>query len=299
MSVKSLIQELQEEVFSSNGDVSTLLRKALVVAKKLNEVDFEEWIKKELNGYSFENDTTPDYRIITTKLKAWNPYYGWIPVKFEDKQLDELVSNRSVLQSLAEVEEWVSTDDDVAMSVPHELVMELSKEDPFVTEYKASFSKSQLIKIMNSVRNILLDWLLKLDQDGDIGRTLVISKENANMSQEKGYTVNHFYGNINQSQIQQNSDNSSQTMIAGNELDSDKIIELINVIRDNVDNIELTFNDRNEILNALSKIYDELQKKEPDPSFVKKSFQFVGRIIENVTGNLIASGIQHEITKLF
>jgi hypothetical protein len=48
----SLVEELQKDALNSSVSVLDLLRKALVVATKLNIDEFKEWIELELKGYS-------------------------------------------------------------------------------------------------------------------------------------------------------------------------------------------------------------------------------------------------------
>ena len=56
-----VVLELQKDSLNPNIDVVTLSRKAFVIAKKLKLSDFENWISKELNGYSLD-DECPEYR---------------------------------------------------------------------------------------------------------------------------------------------------------------------------------------------------------------------------------------------
>lgn len=74
-----IVIELQKQAIDTKSDVVSLLRKAYLVARKLDIKDFSEWINNELNGYT-DYDKIPDYREIRGQVKAWNPYHGWIPV---------------------------------------------------------------------------------------------------------------------------------------------------------------------------------------------------------------------------
>jgi len=47
----SIILELQQQAIDSNTDILSILRKALLVSRKLELTDFEQWINNELNGY--------------------------------------------------------------------------------------------------------------------------------------------------------------------------------------------------------------------------------------------------------
>lgn len=49
--MEGIVLELQREALSSNGDILSLLRKAYIIARKLDLKDFEKWVSCELNGY--------------------------------------------------------------------------------------------------------------------------------------------------------------------------------------------------------------------------------------------------------
>jgi hypothetical protein len=68
----SIVLELQQQAIDSNSDILSLLRKALLVARKLGLKDLQEWIDNELNGYK-EISKIPAYRQIHGELKAWTP----------------------------------------------------------------------------------------------------------------------------------------------------------------------------------------------------------------------------------
>lgn len=81
--MNSVVVDLQREALDRNVRVPDLLRKALVISRKLNLHEFQNWIEKELNGYG-QKDEVPDYREVSGQVRGWNPYRGWIPVIFQD-----------------------------------------------------------------------------------------------------------------------------------------------------------------------------------------------------------------------
>ena len=89
-----IVIELQKQAIDTDSDVVSLLRKAYLVARKLDIKDFEEWINSELNGYT-DYDKIPDYREIRGQVKAWNPYHGWIPVIIQEREYE--ISKKSFL----------------------------------------------------------------------------------------------------------------------------------------------------------------------------------------------------------
>lgn len=48
----SLLHDIQEMAVSSKSDISTLLRKCKILAVRLGNDDFKNWIDQELNGYT-------------------------------------------------------------------------------------------------------------------------------------------------------------------------------------------------------------------------------------------------------
>ncbi|RTE08591.1 hypothetical protein [Paenibacillus whitsoniae] len=297
--MKSLVLELQEDAYNSTSDITSLLRKAYVVAKKLKISEFENWIHKELNGYPASAKGIPEYREIQGEVKAWNPYHGWIPVLFDDARISAKISKNFIVQPVTEIELLVkSSKGTLVMSLSHQLQRQLDKTAPFETQYQLQFGVSQAKKILETVRNVVLEWALKLEEDGILGEGISFSKEEKSLANEKGYTVNHFYGDINQSQIQQNSDNSTQNMHLVNGLDIKSLTTLVNQIESNIANTGLKGSEQEAITNEIEKIKDEIMNSTPNPGVIKKSLKIMGSILEKATSSLIASGLIHEISKL-
>lgn len=63
----SIIQELQDDIVDSKTNLSSILRRAKVLAYDLKNEEFKKWVDNELNGYSNEKEI-PDYR----KTLAYN-----------------------------------------------------------------------------------------------------------------------------------------------------------------------------------------------------------------------------------
>jgi AbiTii len=63
MSTRDLIQEIQAEAVDGNSDLSTVLRKCLVLGSRLAHQPLKDWSRWELDGYP-ESTELPDYRIL-------------------------------------------------------------------------------------------------------------------------------------------------------------------------------------------------------------------------------------------
>ena len=97
--MSSLVLELQRDALNSSNNLTDLLRKALLVAKKLGIKDFQEWINNELNGYD-DTKVIPKYRTVSGQIKALNPYQGWIPCLIRDNDLASRLKERDIVQSI-------------------------------------------------------------------------------------------------------------------------------------------------------------------------------------------------------
>ena len=74
----SLVLELQRDAMDGSISLLDLLRKAQVVARKLNIQELQHWIQNELDGYPDKSEP-PKYRFIMYgELKAHNPFRGWV-----------------------------------------------------------------------------------------------------------------------------------------------------------------------------------------------------------------------------
>ncbi|MBA2876366.1 AbiTii domain-containing protein [Thermaerobacillus caldiproteolyticus] len=106
----SLVRDLQKQAMDSSIPITDLLRNAYVVAKKLKIKEFEKWTNLELNGYKDNN--VPDYRIIQGQIKAFNPYYGWIPVFIDNTKLTKALQIGVITQAISEIVTLINTSDE-------------------------------------------------------------------------------------------------------------------------------------------------------------------------------------------
>ena len=82
-----LVLQIQKYCLDDNTPLVNILRKAKLVATKLELEDWLEWINKELDGYTCNTEDLPPYRIIKGTPKALHPYRGWQPIIFEDEKM--------------------------------------------------------------------------------------------------------------------------------------------------------------------------------------------------------------------
>lgn len=93
------------EAMSSTSNISGLLRKSLVVARKLKIKDFEDWVNQELNGYSEE---VPEYREISGNIQYLDVYNGWYPAFIRDEKTADLFRKSKLYHPITEIEDLVN-----------------------------------------------------------------------------------------------------------------------------------------------------------------------------------------------
>ncbi|RYL27198.1 hypothetical protein EWP19_07385 [Acinetobacter piscicola] len=219
MGETSIVLQLQELASDPNSNVEELLNKALLVSRKLKIKKFRVWCELELDGY--RGQEIPSYRKIKGELKAHNPFRGLIPFIIPP-EFDEIVTNVEIIQPIGEICNLVNTNNEkLIYTLTSEMIQLLMQMQ---TDYVGSpmmpkliIDVSQLMAIQTKVRNIILNWSLKLEEEGILGKGLKFSdKEKEKVA---AMTVNNFNiknmqgvaGNVSGGTVNQNNQMNIQT----------------------------------------------------------------------------------------
>lgn len=192
--MKSIVIELQEMSSDENVPITGLIRKALIVASKLNLSDFKEWIEKEINGYE-EISEIPEYRNVTGEVKAINPYTRiWIPLLWPNAP--EGVYNRKIKQKISEIEyNYKSADGIIVVPFTQEQQQLLIKKFDAPSPPYLIINKAALAGILESVKDIILKWTLKLEKEGIFGKNMIFSEdEKIKARNNQEIKIENFYG---------------------------------------------------------------------------------------------------------
>ena len=210
-----LVEELQRESLDAKVGIADLLRKALVVASKLNLTKFRLWVEKGgLDGYV--GCEVPNYRTIMGSVHAKNPYHGYIPFVCADEEFTRLVTTHYERSPIGLVQELIERGDSMYIfnfdPKMQDLLMQGQKYPMLPTLH---ISRSAYIRIMDSVRNEVLKWSLKLEADGIVGEGMSFNQEEKTTATEKADELSPpvnitIIGNMTDSAIQQGSTGSRQ-----------------------------------------------------------------------------------------
>jgi hypothetical protein len=296
--MNSVVLELQQDALSREVRVSDLLRKALVVARKLKLQEFQKWIENELNGYAGDQEI-PDYRESFGQVRAWNPMRGWMPVIMEDPKVGELLSHRRSGQAITELEDLVigsKSNSQFHMPFPQSLQRQLGRSFGYDTEISLFVDRSSLVGVVETVRTIILNWALKLEEDGILGEGLSFSSTEQESAQRSPQNITNFYGPVESPQIQQGSQKAVQVSASIN-IDPEGIKSFIMNLRKVLDSLQITNEQKSEVNAEIQTLEAQVNSPKPKTSIVSESMASIRRILEGAGGG-VASQLLLEVGKL-
>lgn len=205
---KTMIKDLIKDLTYDNITLSQGLTRAKIIAYKINNDDFKNWINTELNGYG-KDDKLPEYRVIPCDIFAdleGNGARKMVPLYLttSDKDLDGLIYKMYANQSIATIEEELKDTtekycyEDFSMQMVNRL-REMSNNN-FIVSVKRRIQLSQASHILNLTKQKLIDTLLELDTAFP---NLQDDYQNTAENIEKASTIinNHIYGDNANSNI--------------------------------------------------------------------------------------------------
>jgi hypothetical protein len=287
--VSSIVIEVQQDALDKSIRCSDLLRKALVAAKKLKVVELEEWVSQELNGYQ-DIEKIPEYRQIRGSVRALNPYHGWQPVVFTDPKKAEMLSRRPCNQSIAEIESLLDKQSDpgtLAMPFPSKTEQQLREAIEDDLEITLIVPSTALVKIVDTIRTIILNWALKLEEDGILGEGLSFNAREREAASKTSYNITNFYGPVQSPQIQQDTAHSAQ-ISSGQQLDVNALREFLEAVKRQLDSIGLTPDAKRELDAEIKAAEAQTHSPRPGHPAIMKALDSIKRILEGAGGGMVA-----------
>lgn len=173
----NILAEIQTDLLKQEVPLSTILRKAKVLASQLRSEELSNWVSRELDGYK-SNDELPDYRVIRTGCfgKWTNNYYvinqRGVPLnKITDERLKDFLTTFNVNDGVRSIEQLAADPDkhfvlgsDIVSWVNHYV----AEQGYGYMEIEFAVGPHEFEQILDTGRNRLLDFVLKLDENWPI-----------------------------------------------------------------------------------------------------------------------------------
>ena len=208
-----MIKQLIEDVAFDKIDLSQALTRAKIIAHKVKNDQFKEWLSSEINGYKQKD--LPSYRIIPGDLFAeifvpFSDAHRTIPLDVSNVEnnldLEYSFYEQRVTQSISTLE--IGLDKDKKQQYGYyyfdaefvRLIASMSPDGDSIRAVKRRIQFSQIEHIIQQTKQKLLDTLLELH---DAFPNLENEFSNNNYNEKKVETIiNHnIYGNYSNSNI--------------------------------------------------------------------------------------------------
>lgn len=286
--MESIVIELQRNALDRDVSVADLLRKALVVARKLKIKEFEDWISKELGGYS--NSEIPDYREMVGKVEGLNPYRGWQAFAFPNTELEEKFSKRKLGQCVAEIESLLAgKSNNIGFHIPFspEQQQLLCKAIGHQIEIILKIPDAGLVGVLDTVRNIILKWALKLEEDGVLGEGMTFSDSEKITAERHQYNINNFHAPVTGTQIQQGSPESKQSIKADG-VSINSVSQFIHALREELPNLTIKDDTHRELSSDMATVEAQISSPNPKEDIIRTGLGSIRRILEGASGGIAA-----------
>lgn len=293
-----IVLDLQAELLGNDSDIVSILRKAHVIAKKLNLDQIDKWISFELNGYkNCSIEEIPEYRLVRGMLKAKNPYHGLIPVILNSADLESTICERKVPNSISEIINLINTSSDTLvmnLSGEQQLLINQMCNDYLSMEILLILPKSAVQDIVEKVKNAMLEWTLKLEEDGIIGEKMKFTGDEKKAAASLPQNINYFMGTTNY--IAGSNNEVNQVVGDNNQISFsyDEVQDIVDGAKREIEKDAVTFEDKENILDIINGI-DENIKSKKKPSIIKSALMGLKDFAFSVGATLLTSYLQSKL----
>lgn len=296
----SIVLDLQKEVTSKNCDILNTLRKAHLIASKLKLTEFDQWISYELNGYSTD-EYIPEYRTVRGVLKGLNPYHGWIPVVIPNPELEKAICEKKLCQPISELISLTdsSSNNGLIMILPGDMQQNLDNllDSHSPLQYALHLSTATVEAIVEKVKNTVLEWTIKLEEEGILGENLRFSDVEITAAQTIPRTVNYYFGDVN---VISGVADSMQFVSGDNNVcfDYDAAQAIAKEVRQCIDMEQLSEDDRETTEELMAELDDKINTKKK-PGVIKATLIGLKDFLINAGANVAAELIIAKMQGLF
>lgn len=185
----SIVEQIQSAALDQGVSVSSLLLRVKLAASKLKLTDTHEWVERELNGYGNSDlDDIPHYRIANGTLLENNRFHG-TRIAHGDPETIAFLSLCEFREPIGALESLLHADGDrLAMPINLDVAKALQRTINYGA-FNIHFSKNVVVGIVDTVRNLVLDWAIKLEEKGILGEGVSFSMEEKKKAADSAPTI--------------------------------------------------------------------------------------------------------------
>lgn len=290
-----MIKQLIIDISHDNISLSQALTRSKIISHKLNNDTFKNWIKKETEGYEFDDPLMPSYRKIFSEMYLIAKFSGGQETKFpfsppenSPQEVLDTIKFHQIREPIPIIEIQISNEEkpvngriklplgmlEMAKStLPKPVLMQIQMVGGVIDTLEREVHTVNLHNVINQTKNILLDTLLDLEtQFPDLENDYTMTEENE-MKANNIITTN-IYGN-----------NVPVNIATGNNVTQNNELKIENIDFDKLK----ALNVEDEHLQELKEIVENSQGDKK--TFASKAIGWLGK----VTASLTSRGIYDSI----
>lgn len=286
----SLLREIQNTAIDSNADLASLLRKCKILAARLGNSEFKQWVERELSGYQSINDL-PDYRILNVHSRGHfaGPFGSGlrnadIPMSCIPKEFHKNLKHSYFMQPVASIEALVTGSDGTASEPWNPDLVAHVGQDIYQNMNCMQAWKvipiNSIIAVLDAIRNRILNFALEIEAEApDAGDAPLNSNP---VPQERVHQIFNTYITGNVQNIANGSENVSQ-QAEYTERETDELFsKLIEAVSKSEANSEAT--------SELIELLEEMRANPKSPSFKEYYQKFISLLADHmqVLGPVVA-----------
>ena len=205
----SLVNELLLKALDENCSISELVNHAFVVARKLKVQGFVNWLSFEMKGYEYEYEI-PSYRKCIVEVSSLERN-GWVPIVFEQEEDARNLSEVFMNSPISTISSWVNDGKDkIELPFSPEYQKDLMIQLDIHQRISRFISVHQVKQIIDDVRTGIIEWALRLEEEGIVGEVMTFSKTEQEKAENITYNISTINGPMIGSQVQQGTKDSKQ-----------------------------------------------------------------------------------------
>ena len=280
-----LVAEIQRAALDPNMRVSTLLRQVKLAAVKLKLDTVEQWVEAELRGYR-DGSPVPDYRKLGGVAMARDAFSRFEPIILGEGM--DWMRTATVGDAIASIEALLDGKGGGMMKLyPTKMIADLSKSNGVqIVEAGCVLQRSSFVRILDAVRNLVLDWAIGLERAGVTGHGISFTPE----EQRQAHTAPSV---INVGSIGSMTGNIGIDIASGDIINSpvniDKVRNLVSQVKSSASALTNEGVDGEALTAAIKAIEHQLSAEHP--TLLRHALSELEKVVVKASGSLLAQGV--------
>ena len=302
--MKELINQIIQDL-GANKPIDGILLKTQVVAHKLKNEEFLQWVKNEQNGYE-DMRNVPDYRKIGCTVKALIsiPFRGMINMTIPilptgNDKIDSWFQHKCIVNSLYEIENMCRGHETEELSSPLPAFLYAKLKESLyqgtIENASVHFSASATLGIINIFKSKLLDFFLRLDDEINEGldfSQLTDVQRKVTQIMNNTYNINAAVANTGSGAVTATNINASNFSIVSEE-QKNKINELVAELEQK----SQKYNNE-DLKSAIDSVKNEIAKPSWDKRLLRMAFNAINGIATGIAANQLSPIVMQALSAL-